>query len=273
MEIKTRIYYEENFLPTKRCRKEETRKLEKETIINVKEMLDKDIPIAFIIKSHSWEGDDFIPMNIEIRTYNGKLYQIKRFSEVACGAKGNMPIEYLKRMLTNGSNYCYENPKWNDESSIVTSSNFEKLKKQSQSKADNYFIFNGCVWKECDEPRYVINTFGLGHNHGGTGMFVEQYYNSNIPKSSYFTALQRKEAIEYADKVASVRGDTNDVGKFNSADDIIVLLPEAVKCNPAIEAGDGDPFINNIESMINKTESSGEAAILTMAMGLQNFRR
>ena len=237
----------------------------------MKELSENEAPIAFVIKSHSWSEMDFTPIDIEIRLYNGNLYQIKKCSEVLSGGKGNMPIEHLQYDLRAGDSYCLENPKYDNKSSIIVSSNFEDLKKESYNKANKIFILNGCVWRQCGEPRYVVNTFGLGHNHGGSGMFVEQSYNGNISKNNYFTALQRKEAIEYADKIASARGDTNDVGKFYDTDNIIVLLPEAVKCNPLVGAGDGDPFINSVESMINKTDSAEEAKVLTMVMTLKGI--
>ena len=51
-----------------------------------------------------------------------------------------------------------------------------------QSVTDSYMFFQNKIWEECGEPRYVVNTFGLGHNHGGTGMFIEyfSYPNPNI---------------------------------------------------------------------------------------------
>ena len=58
--------------------------------------------------------------------------------------------------------------------------------KKYQEAAKRYLIVDGSVWLRCGEPRYVVNTFGLGHNHGGTGLFVEEFYNSNISNTNYF---------------------------------------------------------------------------------------
>jgi len=65
--------------------------------VNVKELSENEAPIAFVIKSHSWSEMDFTPIDIEIRLYNGNLYQIKKCSEVLSGGKGNMPIEHLQQ--------------------------------------------------------------------------------------------------------------------------------------------------------------------------------
>ena len=73
-------------------------------------------------------------------------------------------------------------------------------------KAASYAIYDGKVWKECGEPMYEIATFGLGHNHGGTSMVIEFFYNPNVPKDYYFNALNKEDAVRYADKVAEERG-------------------------------------------------------------------
>ena len=89
---------------------------------------------------------------------------------------------------------------------------------------------------------YVVNTFGLGHNHGGTGFFIEYHYNPNIPNINYFNALQRKEAIEYGKKVAAGRGDTDSIPGLGDHEIIEVLMPEMVKRNPQKDHGGGNPF-------------------------------
>ena len=50
---------------------------------------------------------------------------------------------------------------------------------------------------------YGIFTFGLGHNHASTALFIEMYYNANVPSSRYFAANQREEAIAKAKEIGS----------------------------------------------------------------------
>jgi hypothetical protein len=147
---------------------------------------------------------------------------------------------------------------WNHTKEEVENSYIEDAKK--------YIIIDGVIYEETGEPRYVINTFGLGHNHGGTGLFVETYYNSNICKDAYFNALEREKAIKEADRIASRRGDTNDVGRFAESCNIEVLISGSVKCNPQIEAGEGDPFINAINGITESTSSINEAGLLSICM-------
>lgn len=111
------------------------------------------------------------------------------------------------------------------------------------------------------EPRYVVQTFGLGNNHGGTGMFVVQSYNTNIPHTAYFSALDYDKACEFADAVAERRGDNESIPvRPNGGHTIEVLIPEAVKVNPAKQHGDGCEFINSIESGINAAGPVGGIA-------------
>ena len=119
--------------------------------------------------------------------------------------------------------------------------------------AKGLLILNNVLLTQVGEPRYVIVTFGLGNNHGGTGMFIQSHYNSNIANSNYFNALEFDAAIQYADKVATNRGDNDSVPvRPNCGNRIEVLIPEAVKCSPNTEHGAGCDFINKIESSIVK---------------------
>ena len=105
-------------------------------------------------------------------------------------------------------------------------------------------------------------------------MFIEDFYNPNIPSKNYFNALHKADAVRYADEVAAKRGDTNDVGKFGKDIDIEVLMPECVRRNPEKEHGDGDPFMNSLETVIESSGSSTEAGLLVIAIsGLEGARQ
>ena len=201
----------------------------------------------------------------EIRTYDGKLYTPVRVTHGSAISLCFEPLDYVKRNMET-----YE-PYWkggNDftENSIIKDSNILELQNIILNKSTRYIIFDNKVWKKCGEPMYVINTFGLGHNHGGTGFFIEYYYNDNIPNTNYFNALERDKAIAYGKSIAARRGDTKSIEGMGDRDIIEVLMPEMVKRNPKLEHGDGDPFLNSIEDMISGTKSSTEAGLLTIAM-------
>ena len=95
-----------------------------------------------------------------------------------------------------------------------------------KSKADEYVILNGVIWHRTGEPYYYTNTFGFGHNHGGTGLFIGTHRGE---PTEGFSALEREKAIEYGRAVASNRGDTESVDDIGKYGNIEVLMPEMVK--------------------------------------------
>lgn len=91
-------------------------------------------------------------------------------------------------------------------------------------------IIDGHVWKRDSEPRYVVQTFGLGGNHGGTGLFAATSDNPNIKASAYFRVDQFEQARAYALEVAENRGDLASVPGLRAQEpDFRVLIPEAVR--------------------------------------------
>ena len=140
----------------------------------------------------------------------------------------------------------------------------EAAKKELRKKAHDYFILDGEVWERKGEPRYCIYTFGLGHNHAETCVSISTYFNSNIPKERYFSALEYDAAVEKAVKIAEARGDTNSIDRIKRSEKIEVLDPSAVKVKPRLHKG-GNRILDHAEAMINGSSSAAEAALLLMA--------
>lgn len=249
MNIELKVKFNETYLPTPRCRKLRNRIKEKNIVIDIKEATNKNAPIAFI--TISWDN------KTEYRFWNDKLWTKLFWSENHGGKDGLLPISELHHYL-----HVYTYWKYNET----------EIEEEYKKLTGEYIIIDNILYKAVGEPRYVINTFGLGHNHSGTGMFIDTYYNSNIGKYRYFNALKRKEALEEAKKIALNRGDTESVDMLGNCN-IEVLIPESVHCDPEIEHGDGDPFINKIENMINKTESVNEAGLLSMVVIANEINR
>ena len=265
------FWNEERYLPTKRHRKLRTRYVKNSVDVKIKEPSEKEFPIAFIVKDYGFrydeEGSDSVwgEIKTEIRVFDNKLWKAERFSERVSHGCGWTPLSYMEHILRIfDRNYTNNNDFTED--SIIKESNILECKNAILNKSTHYLIFDNKIWKECGEPMYMINTFGLGHNHGGTGFFIEYYYNSNIPNTNYFNALEREKAIAYGKSVAARRGDTESIEGMGDHDIIEILMPEMVKRNPKCEHGDGDPFLNSIEDIISGTESSTEAGLLTIAM-------
>ena len=150
---------------------------------------------------------------------------------------------------------------------------FASKRKEQIRDCCNYLIIDGEVWRKCGEPMYLVMTFGLGHNHGGTSGFIEYHYNPNVSKNNYFNAKDYDKAVAYGQEVARRRGDTEYVDRILKEEYIDVKIPEAFKANPRKEHGDGDPFLNSLENIISACDSQGEAAIGVMAATLMEVSK
>lgn len=273
------FWYEETFLPTRRNQKEKKRYCNGIYTVSIPELTEAEFPIAFIVTDwktvykdaknyHDFdrnENCDFRLFDETIRTYAGKLFRPVRVTHGVAISEVFEPVSYISQQLQMRKPWNKLDEEDSNEDSIVVRDNLNEICQEIQKNSERYVIFNGVVWKQCGEPRYVVNTFGLGYNHGGTSMFIEDYYNPNISKDAYFCALEKEEAVAYANRIAEARGDTNDVGKFGKDIDIKVLMPECVHCNPKKEHGDGDPFMNSMESLIKAAGDPFTAGLLVIA--------
>ncbi|MBQ6671988.1 MAG: hypothetical protein IJM73_02045 [Spirochaetales bacterium] len=110
---------------------------------------------------------------------------------------------------------------------------------------------------------YCIQTFGLGHNHGCTALFVEEFYNRNIPNINYFNALDGDRAVAEMNRIAASRGDTESIGRYDKM--IEVLMPETVRRRPIKEHDKGDEFINKLNAISEAAPDALTAGLLIMA--------
>ena len=246
IKIKIKTYYYEQYIPP-RCRKPRFRKETGDIAVSVRSVSCDEAPIAFRLSDYSHKVEN----NTEIRFYKGKCYKrtMKRYIDarewytpVCCAEITSCLRPYMTYTTDRTKEYCIN--AYRDE-------------------AKKHLFIDGEVWQQCGEPRYKINTFGLGHNHGGTGLFVDHNYNPNISSRNYFSALDGDKAVAYANEVARRRGDTKDVGKFEKM--IEVLMPECVKVKPRKQHGDGDPFINKLKAICEPSSSALEAGLMVMA--------
>lgn len=277
MKLNIKYWNQEKFLPTKRHRNLRERNVENIEEVDIAEPSADEFPVAFIVKDYDtvWEREgedgDFKMVSTEIRAYKGMLWKAIRHSRYVYRAPGWLPIDLLPHIIEGYAPYSTtEELEFKEGQSIIQSDNKAECRRKMLETAADYLIFDGKVWNTCGEPMYLINTFGLGHNHGGTGFFVEYYYNPNISKNNYFNALQREEAIAYGKQVAANRGDDKSIEGMGDYDIIEVLMPEMVRRNPQTEHGDGNEFNNTAEAIINASDSSNEAGLLVALMAMSS---
>lgn len=254
MKIRTWIKYEESYLPP-RCRKLRYKRCEEHIDVNLREVKLEDLRLAFEDNSYQGKG--------KIYSYKNKLWSKVKMPNLSIieGLNIKTPLDYLVWCNDNCSTYFFF--EFDREIHGVDTSR-QAVIKRVRKNMNTYLLVDGELYCTCAEPRYVVNTFGLGHNHGGTGMFCGYFYNDNIGKQNYFSALEGDKAVAYANYVAKRRGDTNDVGKFKPF--IICHMPELVKIKPNKQHGNGNKFLNDVEDMICNTDNIMEAGLLAMCM-------
>lgn len=285
MKFNVVYYYRKNFLPSKRYRK--IRECEDSGVVTVEipEVKAIDFPVAFVVRKYesvyekaaSYKNfedmdGDFRLFDETIRTHNGKLYSLYRVTHGAAISlipESQKTIQMDLEFPVRSRFYPNDNNLFSSISLVLSDNSLEQEEKVKKT-AEKYLYFDGCFWKECTEPRYVVNTFGLGHNHGGTDLSITDEYNSNISKERYFSALHKKDAIEYGVATALARGDTDYVSRIrNTEENIEVFMPELVTVEPQTQHGDGCDFMNRTEALIRASSSSGEAGILCMVQAFK----
>lgn len=276
MNLKVDFTYEEKYLRTSRCRKPLARTREGIYELAIKELAKAECPIAAVVHdmksvyegattTADFEGNGEYKMFAEpYRVHNGKFYKFCRASYGAAISTAQTELKYviadIKSDLYRYS--LYEKENLFSDKSVYISDNLSEIVDNMQARANKYISLDGELWKECGEPRYVVNTFGLGHNLGGTAMFIEEFYNSNISSKNYFNAVDRDKAITYAKETAIARGDTDSVKRIGKMENIEVLIPEFFKVDPEKEHGEGNAFLNLLEDMVTSSNNATEAGIL-----------
>ena len=261
MKIKTWIKYEEGYIPP-RCRKMRYKECEEYVDINLKEVAPAEFQLAFEDNSYSGKG--------KIYFYKGKLWVKRKMPNINIiedlrerGYEVKSALDFLIYAREHCSTYFFSS--WDRERGEDTSR--DAVIKRARADMRCVILVDGELYEQTAEPRYVVNTFGLGHNHGGTGMFVEYHYNPNIRNDNYFSALDGDAAVEYANKVAG-RGDTKDVGRFEKM--IVVHMPEIVKIRPQKQHGNGNKILNDLNDIVNGTGDKLTAGLLCMAYVANN---
>lgn len=226
-------------------------------------------PVAFRWTEKAFRAEAGAPP-VEVRWLNGLCYA-PMTRRMARG--GDVPVkagEYMDSLQSEASyHHLHKDGCWwpseletlvDEQYRDVTDSNRQQRIAQIEAALSKVVLLGDEVWQVCGEPRYQVNTFGLGGNHGGTALFVVMHYNSNISRDYYFRADRYAEAVAWAERVAQERGDTKSIPITpNSTSPIEVLLPEAVRLNPAKEHGEGDPFLNQMQAA---SRAGGQAGSL-----------
>ena len=246
MKININYSYHQTFLPTRRHRRTKIRRVADTMPVNIAELSQEDFPVAFIVhdmksvqdgmasyKDYDSGECDFRMFTEEIRTYKGKLFAPIRVTHGAAISSvfenENHIIYNLERL--NIESWFIGDEKTFTENSVIIEDDKEEIQKIIRRAAREYEFYDGKFWKVCGEPIYEVETFGLGANHGSTGLFIRYGGSSDSLIMKCFNALQREDAIAYGKFVAKNRGDTESIDRIGPYDIIEVVMPEMVKFN------------------------------------------
>lgn len=255
MKIHAKIVYEESYVPP-RCKNPRYKECNGIFNTSIREATKQEISLAFEDNSYQGKG--------KIYEYKGTLYAKVNDEYFLNDMKErgmveiNTPLKALKyRLENNGVSLTsfdreYSNAKTDKQAA-------KNLVRKSLKR---FLIIDGELYEVTNEPRYCIVTFGLGHNHGGTGLFCNYNYNPNISKQNYFPADKGKEALAYFKKVALRRGDTKSINLYNEF--IIVHRPDLIKVNPQKQHTNGNKLLNEFETIVTASKDPIEAGLLVM---------
>lgn len=280
MKVTILFSYTESVIPP-RCRKPRLQtRHDGKFEVEIREIPHTEAPVALVVqtkdrsKLNGSEGTASVPYRwafgtlwTNCRTRNGAR------SSFTCGVQ-----DWLYRRPTPvmdlRSDRCGRANGYRYELYLREQDSKQDNQEQIVAWAQNLLILKGLpgIWSTAPEPRYVVMTFGLGSNHGGTALMLDEHYNSNISKDRYFNALEYDKAKAEATRVAKKRGDTKSLPLSTAHGKIKVLLPEAIRCNPQIEAGDGDPFLNKLNGITDNVANPMLAGLLVVNEAVNAMR-
>lgn len=179
---------------------------------------------------------DYRPITVEYRWFNGKLWTTVDASDLwHRGDHAPYKLDYPSPQNPDDGRLRYRN-EWDGWTHETKEQKIARIKKW----ALDYLIVDGVVYRTAPEPRYEMNTFGLGCNHGGTRLSVAYSYNSNLNWQQYHRIDDYSTALEQASSTAQRRGDTT---SFTVTEDkFTILIPEAITLDPKGWGCPGDEF-------------------------------
>jgi len=236
MQIDIPYTYEVVAIPN-RCKKERTYEFAAATPLSgyVPELTNAEAPIAYRLSGTTMSAP------LELRWANERLWKPAHINQT--GPK--LPLDNFHLMAeTQSALHLYPsiwirtggyNGYWTKDHPIITPTDFRRILRNNEAQVrasivdrlNSYVLIDDIFHVATSEPFYVINTFGLGGNHGGTALFATHYAQRPNPKLN-FRADQLEEAIAAANAIAISRGDTKSI-PVTPVQHIEVLLPEAVR--------------------------------------------
>lgn len=196
--IKIKFIYGLTFWPTKRSRKLRVTEVESSIRVPILELEEAEFPKAFAYPVKNWRTNEL--ETVTIRSYQGRLYSIsERVKDVS-------PTDstFGRSIFNTYSDYCdyYERGQFQEGVSIAESDNKNEMIARVLNNYGDYFkhyvIFEGQIWEQVEEPRYVVEIPDFGFT---PSIRIETKY-SYTGVVAPFNANQLDLAIQYTKKKA-----------------------------------------------------------------------
>lgn len=234
MELTVNYSYVEQIIPP-RCRNPRPQRFEDGVaVLNIREVTSAQAPIAILGSEKDYHTEDYLEP-VAYRWFEGRLFTDCSVS--GCSRRRAQRYPALGSVL----NLVKDSAVLSDTALgiyVCAREGKQGIADYLEGVANDWLIIDGQLHRPAGEPMYVVMTFGLSNNHGGTALMTDDHLNPNIRVEAYYSLLEQQQAIEYTQKVASERGDTE---KFStdSGFKFEVLIPEAIQWkNPALRADD-----------------------------------
>ena len=245
-----RFNYTENVVPP-RCRKARRVELQTTMQVSIREVTSDEAPVAIREYSSEFAGEHVGEAITEYRWYAGKLWILRQTQARSLGPWKTETVAEFRAVNSLGPSNWYASK--------------AEVRKTILGYARDTLFIDGLRWEATGEPRYVVMTFGLGHNHGigwGTSLSTDTWCNSNISGDRYVRCDDYQGAVALATRIAIARGDTKALPiEDQNPTRFEVLIPEAVRLKPSRKVNPGDSFLNAVENMIEGTKDTTSAAI------------
>lgn len=226
MKVKILFSYTESIIP-KGCRKARDVSFDDgEVTINIKDIGAADAPVAI---RATGKLDDKTPFTTQYRWWKDKLWTSLR---VSCGVPDShtcheadwdyapLPADGVIDLRNGGR---LNNPGIGLSAYHLT---WKRAEGELKEQLDNIVLIDGVIHKVASEPCYKVMTFGMGCNHGGTALMLDNR-SKHFGKS--YGLLDREAGIEAATNAATERGDDNSLPIVPHGPQFEVLIPETIK--------------------------------------------
>ena len=197
MKIRIRFLYKQEYLPTRCHRKTRIRKKLGSEMVDVREIVASDFPVAFVVRRKKKLND--------VRFFDNRFWiQISTTRDnAALTVQDHIEGVFMMDSLLDDAEPA-------SSQNVIRKTSKPEVLEKIKNEAEKYVIFRGTCWREVGEPYYSVVTLGYGKD-SRTGIFVEYGTNVSIPAENRFKANQRKNALIRARELVNEQGSKNQV--------------------------------------------------------------